>query len=121
MSAELVNYALSILNQDREETPYVARDITVVSVAEHANSQGNLIGKVKVTFKATGSVVYLDRPADFASEGSVAVTGEGGDSVEVPEDLDGLTVKDLKEIAGNLGVKKSGTKAQLIARISAAG
>ena len=142
MNNPLTVYALDNLNAGRgdpnqparaDQRLFIADDIHVAKVAEHVDPATKaLTSEVKVTLLATGSVVYLPLPAGYADPGHTAVVASAAtDSaltvdgetvpaaeVTVPDDLSGLDFKALKALAGDLGLSKGGSAAQLIARIS---
>jgi len=112
-----------------DQRPVTADDVVVTTTTDHVDETGAPKRQVKVTGRVTGSVFYLDLPADYTPKGTTTVvpaTDEttvpttattAPDTVAVPNDLDALTVKDLQSLAGDLGIPKGGTKSVLIARI----
>ena len=136
MNNPLTVYALANLNAGRgdpahpgraDQRLFAADDIHVAKVAEHVDPATKaLTSEVKVTLLATGSVVYLPLPAGYADAGHSAVPAvdtSGPDTgptagVAVADDLGSLPFGALKALAGDLGLSKGGSRAQLIARIS---
>jgi len=136
MTEPLLVYALTKINvgrgdpdrQDRaDQRPYTGLDILAVKCTDHADPVTHkLIGEIRVTFVATGAVVYLPLPAGYADVGHTAVPAGYAlavddepetPAVQVADDLTGLNIKALKALATDLGLSVGGTKAQLIARI----
>src|SRR3990172_6628378 len=83
MTEPLLVYALTKINvgrgdpdrQDRaDQRPYTGLDILAVKCTDHADPVTHkLIGEIRVTFVATGAVVYLPLPAGYADVGHTAV------------------------------------------------
>jgi len=114
---DLTAIALATLNEGRP-TPYLPGDITAAVAQDQAtyDGLGRPVGpatsKIKVTFRDTGHTVYMPLPA-AAEE---ALPAEQGGTAP-PEDLAGLSHRELVALAKARGLKAGGTKAALIERL----